>query len=169
MTTSLNIDELEEIGIGKKFQSTLCTMLESSYLFKDFSHQEIEQLVQYMHGYKAPKGAILFQEGERDSYLIIITSGRAKILKDDGMGASKEIAIVHKGATIGEMSVIDDFPHSATVITTENSEVALITKANLKNITDKYPSLGVKLLWQIASQLSARVRQASGKLVDRIK
>lgn len=168
MTTSLNIDELEEIGIGKKFQDVLCTMLESSYLFKDFTHQEIEQLAQYMHGYKAPKGAVLFQEGERDSYLIIITSGKAKVLKDDGLGKLKEIAIVHKGATLGEMSIIDDFSHSATVVTTVDSEVALITKANLKNITEKYPALGVKLLWQIASQLSARVRQASGRLVDRI-
>lgn len=168
MATTLNINDFEELGSGKKFQDTLCIMLESSYLFKDFSRQEIEQLVHYMHGYKAPKGAILFQEGEHDSYLIIITSGKAKILKDDGLGEMKEIAIVRKGATIGEMSVIDDFPHSATVITIEDSEIALITKANLKNIANKYPSLGVKLLWQIAWQLSSRVRQVSGQLVDHI-
>ena len=59
----------------------------------------------------------------------------------------KEIATVNKGATIGEMSIIDNFPHSATVITSEDSEVALITKANLQNITEKYPALGAKLLW----------------------
>ena len=168
MTTALNIEELEEIGVGKKFQDTLCVMLESSYLFKDFSRQEIEQLVHYMHGYKAPKGAILFQEGEHDSYLIIITSGKAKVLKDDGTGNMKEVATVRKGATLGEMSIIDEFPHSATVITDEDSEIALITKSNLKGITEKYPSLGVKLLWQIAWQLSARVRQATGQLVDHI-
>lgn len=168
MTAALNINEFEEIGIGKKFQEALCVMLESSYLFKDFRRQEIEQLVQYMHGYKAPKGAILFQEGEHDSHLIIITSGKAQILKDDGFGKIKEIAVVRKGATLGEMSVIDDFPHSATVIASEDIEIALITKVNLKNITEKFPALGVKLLWQIAWQLSARVRQASGQLVDHI-
>ena len=160
--------QLEEIGIGHEFLDQLCVMLESSFLFKDFSRNEIEQLVEYMHGYKAPKGAILFQEGERDSYLMIITSGKAQVLKDDGSGNTKEIATVRSGATLGEMSIIDDFPHSATVITTENSEVALLTKANLKKITEKYPSLGVKLLWQIAWQLNARVRQASGKLVDHL-
>lgn len=168
MTIALNINELEEIGIGKNFQEALCVMLESSYLFKNFSRIEIEQLVHYMHGYKAPKGVILFKEGERDSHLIIITEGKAQIFKDDGFGEMKEIAVVRKGATLGEMSVIDDFPHSATVVTCEDTEIALITKANLKNITDKYPSLGVKLLWQIAWQLSARVRQASGQLVSHI-
>lgn len=168
MSAALTINDLEETGMGKSFQDALCVMLESSYLFKDFSRQEIEQLVQYMHGYKAPKGAILFQEGESDSHLIIITKGKAQVLKNDGFGSSKEIAVVRKGATLGEMSVIDDFPHSATVISSENSEIALITKSNLKSITIKHPALGVKLLWQIASQLSARVRQASGKLVDHI-
>ena len=168
MTTELNIEQLEEIGIGKNFQDTLCVMLESSYLFKDFSRQEIEQLVHYMHGYKAPKGAVLFQEGELDSYLIIITSGKAKVLKNDNAGNMKEVATVRKGATLGEMSIIDDFPHSATVITAEDSEIALITKSNLKGISEKHPTLGVKLLWQIARQLSARVRQATGQLVDHI-
>ena len=51
-------------------------MLESSYLLKDFSRQEIEQLVQYMHGYKAPKRAVLFKEDERDSNPIL-TEGKA--------------------------------------------------------------------------------------------
>lgn len=168
MTKESKIENLEEIGVGKDFQDTLCVMLESSYLFKDFSRQEIEQLVHYMHGYKAPKGAILFQEGELDSYLVIITSGKANILKDDGTENMKEVATVRKGATLGEMSIIDEFPHSATVITAEDSEIALITKSNLKGITEKYPALGVKLLWQIASQLSARVRQATGQLVEHI-
>lgn len=63
---------------------------------------------------------------------------------------------------------IDDLHHSATVITSEDAEIALITKDNLKNITEKYPALGIKLLWQIAWQLSAHVQQASGQLVVHI-
>lgn len=121
-----------------------------------------------MHGYKAANGTTLFEEGETDSHLIIITEGKAQVLKDDGQGKMKEIAVVRKEATLGEMSVIDDFPHSATAISSGDTEIALITKSNLKNITDKYPALGVKLLWQIARQLSARVRQASGQLVEHI-
>ena len=160
--------ELEEIGIGKNFTEALCRMLENSFLFKDFSHKEIEQLAHYMHGYKAPAGTVLFQEGERDNFLLIITLGKARVLKKDDNGVQKEIAQIRKGATLGEMSIVDDFLHSATVMTTEDSEVALITKANLINITEKYPALGVKLLWQISRQLSARVRQLSGKLVDHI-
>ena len=79
-----------------------------------------------------------------------------------------KLADIRIGATLGEKSVIDDFSHSKTVITSEDSEIVLITKTNLKNITEKYPALGVKLLWQIAWQLSARVRQVSGQFVDHI-
>ena len=134
------------------------------------THTKMESSPLFIFSYFVPsKGSILFQEGERDSYLVIITNGKALVTKDDGSGKMKEIATIRSGALLGEMSIIDDFPHSATVITTENSEIALLTKANLKNITEKYPVLGVKLLWQIAWQLSARLRQASGKLVDHIE
>ena len=161
-----NQKTLEEIGIGKNFIDQLCQMVEGSYLFKNFSRQEIEQMVEYMHAYRAPKDALLMQEGKLDSYLIIITQGKAKVMKSDNMGNQKQIASIHRGAIRGEMSVIDEFPHSASVVTTVPSEIALLTKTNLKKITEKYPSLGVKLLWQIAWQLSARLRQTSGKLVD---
>lgn len=168
MTETLDINEFEKIGVENNFQDALSIMLESSNVLKDFNRKEIEQLVLYTHGYKIPKGVTLFQEGECDNHLIIITRGQASILKDDGMGKMKEIAIVRKGATLGEMTVIDGFPHSASVITTEDSEIALITKENLINITEQHPALGVKLLWQIAWQLSSRVRQASGQLVEYI-
>ena len=105
----MKIKDLEEIGVGKQFQDTLCVILENSYLFKDFRRKE----------------------DELDSYLVIITSGKAKILKYDGIKNMKEVAIVRKGATLGKMSILDDFPLSATVITAEDSEVALTTKSNL--------------------------------------
>jgi hypothetical protein len=50
MTKILKNRDLEEIGIGKRFENDLCQMLENAYLFKDFSRKELEQLVQYMHG-----------------------------------------------------------------------------------------------------------------------
>lgn len=81
MATFMHTDELEEIGAGKNFTDILCHMLESSFLFKDFSYKEIEQLAKYMHGYKAPAGSVLFQEGERDNYLLIITLGKARVVK----------------------------------------------------------------------------------------
>lgn len=60
----------------------------------------------------------------------------------------KEIAQIRKGVTLGEMSLVNNVLQSVSAMATEDSEVALRTKANLFSITVKYPALGVTLLWQ---------------------
>lgn len=159
---------LEELGFGERFTDELCKKIESATMFKDFSRPELENIVRYMHAYKTAKGSILLQEGETDHYLLIIISGKAAIYKENDQGQRKKIATVRNGSTLGEMSIIDDFPHSATVITEAPCEIALLTKSNLLRINQEQPSLGVKLLWKIGWQLSVRLRQVSGKLVEHI-
>lgn len=161
-------DALEEIGFGKAFAEELCQRLESSFLFRDFSRKEIEILARYMHAYRAPKGTVLYREGERNSFLSLITHGKLDILKADQGEQGRKIATIRSGSVIGEISLIDDFPHSASAIMTEDAELLTLTKANLQRITEDYPLLGNKILWRIAWQLCARLRQTSGVLVDHL-
>ena len=64
--------------------------------------------------------------------------------------------------------MVDNFPHSASAITTTDAEILLLTKANLLRICDEYPQLGNKILWRLAWQLSSRLRQTSGVLIDHL-
>ncbi len=166
MVNSDKFNQLEEIGIGSGFEATLCNMLEDTVLFHEFSHAEITTLARYVHAYRAPRGTLLMKEGERDTYICIITQGRVDILKESQGFEKKKLATIREGSAIGEMSVVDNFPHSASAMTATDAEIVLLTKANLQRICDEYPSLGNKLLWRLAWQLSSRLRQTSGVLID---
>lgn len=166
MINSEKFSQLEEIGLGSRFVDTLCGMLEDTVLFQEFSHPEIETLAKYVHAYRAPKDTLLMKEGERDSYICIITSGRVDILKETQERDHKKLTTIREGSAIGEMSVVDNFPHSASAITSTEAEIVLLTKANLQLICEEYPQLGNKILWRLAWQLSSRLRQTSGVLID---
>ena len=168
MTNSEIFTQLEEIGIGKGFEAQLCNMLEDTALFHEFSHPEIETMAKFVHAYRAPKGTLLMKEGEHDSYICIITSGRVDIFKESQEADKKKLATIRAGSAIGEMSVVDNFPHSASAITNTETEIVLLTKGNLQRICDEYPSLGNKILWRLAWQLSSRLRQTSGVLIDHL-
>jgi CRP-like cAMP-binding protein len=168
MTNSAAFNQLEEIGIGSGFEDTLCGMLEDTVLFHEFSHPEIETLAKFVHAYRAPKGTQLFEEGGRDSYLCIITKGRIDVFKETQEFEKKKLATIREGSAIGEMSVIDGFPHSASAVTNTEAEIVILTKANLQRICDEYPQLGNKILWRLAWQMSSRLRQTSGVLIDHI-
>src|SRR4051794_38372294 len=59
----------------------------------------------------ARAGALLIQEGGRDGHLFVLAEGRLEVLKGDNVVA----ALAEPGAVVGEMSILLDQPHSATV------------------------------------------------------
>ncbi len=157
---------LEELGFGKAFKQEICSMLEKIQMIQDFSRQEIELLATFVRAYHAPAGTTLFQEGKRDSFLCLVVDGEIDVLKEAGYKNRRKIATIRAGKSIGEMSIIDGQPHSATVITTTEATLLLLTKNKLFQINETHPRLGLRIIWKIAELMSLRLRQTSGILVD---
>jgi len=157
---------LEELGFGAGFKDEIIEMLDSTQMFNDFSGDDINLLSEYLHAYSAKTGAIIYHEGERAGHVCILVKGKLEVLKSAGLGEDKKLADVRSGKSIGEMSIIDGMPNSATVTVSAPSTLLLLTKNNLLKVTSEHPVLGVKLLWHFANLLSQRLRQTSGKLID---
>jgi len=158
-------DELEQIGAGTRFHETLCGMLEGVRLFSDLSRPEIERLAHHVQAYKAPVGAPLIREGGRDGYMCILVEGKAEIRKEDANFHPRRITSVRAGSTIGEMSVLDDQPHSATAVAEEPCTVLILTREHLRQVGEQDAKLGLAVLWRIARLMSLRLRQTSGMLI----
>ncbi len=157
---------LEQISSSGSIKREIVLMLAGNNMFTDFENNELHILADYCQAYLAPKGTIIFSEGEQSSYLCLLVEGKLSVLKDADEEQSKKLVDVRPGKTIGEMSVIDGLPYSATVKATEESKLLLITKENFARVIDDHPRLGVKILWKFSQLLSLRLRQTSGKLID---
>lgn len=162
------LDRLEEIGSGPSFAETICDELSKTSFFSDFDHPQLKNLSVYFHAYYVPSGTVIYTEGNHDEFLSFLVKGKIKILKSDAEHVQKELVVIRPGVSLGEMSIIDDSPHSATAVAIENSEIIILTRANLKRISETQPALANKLLWKIAWQLSVRLRQTSGLLIDHL-
>ncbi len=158
--------KLEQINNSGNFKGEIVSMLESNNMFTDFERQELRTLSDYCQAYRAPQGTTVFAEGEQSNYLCLLVEGRLSVLKDADGEKSKKLVDVRPGKTIGEMSVIDGLPYSATVKAATDSRLILITKENFTRVTEEHPRLGVKILWKFSQLLSLRLRQTSGKLID---
>ncbi|MEN9763085.1 MAG: cAMP regulatory protein [Pseudomonadota bacterium] len=80
------------------------------------------------------KGRTLVAEGEPSQSLFVLLSGRAKVQRSDSEGKEVIIAVIGPGEFIGEMSLIDDEPRSASVITLETCEFLSIRKESFRQI-----------------------------------
>lgn len=102
-----------------------------------------------------PAGAELIAQGGRTGSLIVLKEGEVEVLRD-GKFVS---AVRQPGAIFGEMSVLLDRPHSATVRALTDVQVFVI--ADALKVLEARPSW----LLQIARLLAQRVNATTAQLV----
>ena len=163
--------EFETIGKGVAFRPELSDMLEAIAFFKNFCRQETEVLATYVASYRVAEGTALIRERQQDGRMYFIISGRIDLYKEDADGSRKKLASVRAGSILGEMGVIDNHTASAsaTAITAVETEFVVLTHAKLLKLCSDKPIVCAKLLWRIASELSARLRKTSGSLITHLK
>jgi CRP/FNR family cyclic AMP-dependent transcriptional regulator len=148
----------------------IASMLEELKLFSDFSRRQIEVLTRYVHAYEAAAGVQIVREGTRDHIgdLYVLVRGRIEITKRGEDGAPHRLTTVGAGRAVGDMSLIDGLPHSATATVSTPSTLILLTRERFDALSRDYSQLAMKLLWQLARMISRRLRQTSAMLVDHI-
>lgn len=154
------------MGAGAAFKDTICDMIAETQLFADFDWRDIEALAAYVQCYQATAGTVVFNEGDAGSYMCILVSGQVDIVKKDHEDKPHCIVRITRGKTVGEMSIIDGEPRSATCIASQDSVLLLLTKDNYARIIRERPVLAVHILARLAKLMSQRLRGASGQLVE---
>lgn len=166
MTSNPVPNTFELVGAGATFKAELCDMIASTQLFMDFDWRDIEALAAYMQCYRVAAGTTIFNEGDAGSYMCLLVSGEVDIIKADHDGVPHRIVQVSRGKTIGEMSIIDGEPRSASCVASQQSELLLLTKDSYARIIHDRPVLAVHILAKLAKLMSQRLRGVSGQLVE---
>ena len=154
-------ENLEQIGIGDTFHAELCQMLEKVQLLQEFERGEIEMLAHYCSAQLARKGITIFEEGEKSHFMCLLVTGQVNILKE-----KKHVVTIRAGKSMGEMSILDGFPYSATAISAVDSELILFTRRQFDRLCENNPPLALKLNKAISKLMSLRLRQTTGILLD---
>jgi CRP/FNR family cyclic AMP-dependent transcriptional regulator len=146
----------------------LIPRLERTPIFEDFRREDLEALAGYFTVHRVDAGTLIFREGEKGTRMCLLLEGRLEVFRNDDSGARKKITDVGPGKLIGEMSLIDGMPYSATAVASAISTLVMLSRDNMQRICEERPRAGNQLLWKVANLLSLRLRQTTGKLIDRL-
>jgi len=161
-----SIDALDLMGDGESFRDTLCGMIEAVPMFSDLTRPEVQLLAGFVRAYEAKKDAVIFREGDKGMFMCIVANGRVDILKESQEREQKKVATVRPGKSMGEMSLLDELPYSATAIAREDTQLLLLTRMSFQRLSTEQPVLCNALLRQISRLMSLRLRQTTGILLD---
>ncbi len=84
-------------------------------LFAQLSTSQAEALVGAVTKQRFKRGECIVTQGQTSNALFIILTGRARVLMSDKRDREVILASMQAGDHVGEMSLIDGEPHSATV------------------------------------------------------
>lgn len=160
---------LEILGSGIASSDRIAAMLENAQMLRGFEWSQVRALADYIQLYRAAPGAVLFREGDRGDFMCIVLEGKLEVHKEDNRQIDKTVTTVFTGRSLGEMTIVDGEPRSATAVVIETSTLAVLTQENFLLIMRDKPALSAKLLLKIAQLLSQRLRQTSGILVDHLE
>jgi CRP-like cAMP-binding protein len=104
-------------------------------------------------------GNIIIEEGVLQTEVFVVISGELEVYTETEDGTSIVRARVGPGETIGEMSLFDPAPATATVRATEFSQLWRIADTDLIQFMDQNPGAGNVLLRTLATILAQRLRQ----------
>jgi CRP-like cAMP-binding protein len=100
--------------------------------------------------------------GEAGGDLLVVVTGRLKVVARSPEGVDVVLAVATVADTLGELSLLDGAPRSATVEAAEDSDVLWLPREALLVVLRREPDLSEELLRQLAET----IRRVSGMVAD---
>ena len=106
------------------------------------------------------RGEVIVEQGKKTNALFILLNGRARVVTADSRGREVILATLQPGDHIGEMSLIDNEPHSATVRAEVQTDVLMLGRVEFARCLPENTSMA----YAVMRGLVQRLRHADRKI-----
>lgn len=114
---------------------------ERTPLFSDLSPDEFAEVVSKMIVHNFPQDSIVVKQGDPSTSLFVISSGSVQVIRRESDGKEILLATLKEGEFFGEMSFLTGKPRTATIKTTEETEILELSKQDLEEVIAKYSAV----------------------------
>ncbi|WP_109260535.1 patatin-like phospholipase family protein [Hyphobacterium indicum] len=109
--------------------------------FDDVGKSALKAVEHEVEWFCLPAGQMLFAEGEPSDAFYLLRSGALAAFRDGAMGRPNLLGYIRAGEPVGEMSMLEERPHSASVYAMRDSEIVRLPTASFERMADQHPSL----------------------------
>ncbi len=135
-------------------------------LFNELPQDAIEWLANRAQTRQYPRGTIVLAEGQPGNELFVVESGRVKVYVSNVDG--RELVLYHAtaGDYVGELSIIDGEPRSATVQTMEKSSFLVLNQTDLRDLMKRDADFAMVIVQTLTRKLRIATDQVRSLGLD---
>jgi CRP-like cAMP-binding protein len=125
-------------------------LIKSVPLFSSCSKKELEAIAAQADELGVPAGKTLTKEGARGREFMVIVDGSAEVRKK-----GRRLNLLGSGDFLGEIALISGGPRTATVTTTSDTNLLVLTDRAFEQLTKKTPSINASVLKALSERLQS--------------
>ncbi|WP_158412238.1 cyclic nucleotide-binding domain-containing protein [Ilumatobacter nonamiensis] len=131
--------------------------LRSVALFSACSKKELEKVAKATDEVSMPAGKMIMDQGRLGREAFIVVDGEVVVKRNN-----RKVATLGPGSVVGEMSLLDKGPRTATVICDTDCTLLVIDHRRFMAVIDTIPSITHKLMEGLAGRVRDLDRQYYG-------
>jgi len=135
-------------------------------MFAGLNADELDIIKTHIELFEVEKGATLFEEGDQGDSVCFVVNGRLDVTKRTITGEDFVLNTLARGQSVGELSIIDKRPRSATVRAKTEATLFTLTRSNFEVIMKEHSEISIKILKGLSLLLSKKLRQTSSRLIS---
>ncbi len=126
--------------------STDAAMLAEVPLFSLLDERERETLAEILESKPFDKGDTISAFGDAGDCLYLLRSGRVEVYVENTQGEKIVLAAIEPGELLGEVSLFDGGPRTASAVAVEDSQTLVFDRDHLLEFVRRHPSAALDLL-----------------------
>ena len=128
-------------------------------LFSLLTNEQAQGIADSVVKRRYRRGEIVVEHNKKSNALFILLTGRARVLTADSRGREVILAVLQSGDYVGEMSLIDNEPHSATVRAEVQTDMLILGRAQFARCLPENSSLSYAIMRGLVQRLRSADRQ----------
>jgi CRP/FNR family cyclic AMP-dependent transcriptional regulator len=124
-------------------------------LFSACSNRELTRIASLADEIEVPEGRVLIRQGEPGREFFVIVEGKARV-----SARGKTAKTLGPGSGLGELSLLDQAPRSATVTAASDMHLLVLDSRSFSSLIAEVPSVAGKIFRVMAERLREAERGA---------
>jgi CRP/FNR family transcriptional regulator, cyclic AMP receptor protein len=126
-------------------------------LFSSCSQKDLEKIAKAGDEVTMPAGSLIVDQGQTGREAFVVLAGTVTVKRN-----GKKVASLGPGTIVGELSLLDHGPRTATVVCETDCTFLLLSQRTFLGVVDDVPALAHKLLASLATRIRDLDRQYFG-------
>ena len=138
-------------------------------IFNHLTPEQMQEIMQVVQSVSFKKGEMIYYAGDTSNSLYIVNRGQVKIYLLSEDGKEQIVRVLKHGDFIGELALFQQSVHESYAEALVNTQICLITSADLEKLLLKYPTIAMEILHEFSNRLADSEKQTMSVATERVE